>query len=421
MQNENTNYKSEFLKTLQARGYIQQCTDPVALDELAADSVLSGYIGYDCTASSLHVGNLISILMLRKLQQAGGRPIIVLGGGTTKIGDPSGKDESRQLLTPEKIEENKASIGRTFSRFLNFGDSPTDAIMVDNSEWLEGINYIDFLRDYGRHFSVNRMLSFDSVKLRLDREQPLSFLEFNYMILQGYDFVELHRRYGCSLQMGGSDQWGNIINGIELGRRTEQASLYGLTTALLTTSSGAKMGKSAQGAVWLNEDMLSVYDYWQFWRNTEDADVERFLRLFTELPLDEIETLAALEGAELNEAKKILATRATAMAHGEEAAQSALKTATDTFETGSTSANLPTVTITPDQLTNNIGILEALVLVEFASSNGDARRLVQGGGAKVNDVAVTDFRAVISTSDLIDDAIKISAGKKRHALLKLTD
>jgi len=421
MQNENTNYKSEFLRTLQARGYIQQCTDPEALDALAADSVVSGYIGYDCTASSLHVGNLISILMLRKLQQAGGRPIIVLGGGTTKIGDPSGKDESRQLLTPEKIEENKASIGRTFSRFLNFGDGPTDAIMVDNSEWLESLNYIDFLRDYGRHFSVNRMLSFDSVKLRLDREQPLSFLEFNYMILQGYDFVELYRRYGCSLQMGGSDQWGNIINGIELGRRTEQASLYGLTTALLTTSSGAKMGKTAQGAVWLNEDMLSVYDYWQFWRNTEDADVERFLRLFTELPLDEIEQLAALEGAELNKAKKILATRATAMAHGEDAAQAALKTATDTFEAGSTSANLPSVSIPRDQLANTIGILEALVLVEFASSNGDARRLVQGGGAKVNDKAVTDFRAVISLDDLIDDAIKISAGKKRHALLKPTD
>ncbi|MDA8776941.1 tyrosine--tRNA ligase, partial [Alphaproteobacteria bacterium] len=340
-------YTSEFLKTLDQRGFIAQCTDDTALDAAAAEGVVTGYIGYDCTAPSLHVGNLISILMLRRLQQAGHRPIVVIGGGTTKVGDPSGKDESRQLLTQDKIVANKKTIRATFERFLNFGDGPTDAIMVDNDEWLSGLNYIELLRDYGRHFSVNRMMSFESVKLRLEREQPLSFLEFNYMILQAYDFLELNRRYDCSLQMGGSDQWGNIVNGIELTRRCDQKSVYGLTTNLLTTSSGAKMGKTAQGAVWLNDDMLPVYDYWQFWRNTEDADVGRFLKLFTELPTEEIARLENLEGAELNDAKKILATEATAL---------------ETFEGGGTSADLPSVDIDAAKLAAGLGLLEAFVL-----------------------------------------------------------
>ena len=419
MTQEVTNYNSEFLSQLHARGYIHQCSDANALDALAKDNVVTGYTGYDCTASSLHVGNLISILMLRKLQQSGGRPIVVLGGGTTRIGDPSGRDESRQLLSAEKIEENKASIAKTFSRFLKFGDGPTDAIMVDNHEWLANINYIDFLRDYGRHFSINRMLTFDSVRLRLEREQPLSFIEFNYMILQAYDFVELSRRYGCRLQMGGSDQWGNIVNGIDLGRRTDQSNLFGLTTSLLTTSSGAKMGKTAQGAVWLNEDMLSPYDYWQFWRNTEDADVGRFLRLFTEIELDEVERLAALQGAEINEAKIILATQATAMAHGEDAARIAENAARQTFLTGTVSADLPTINVDESELSQGLGLLEAFVKVGFAKSNGEARRLVQGGGARVNDISQQDINVKLQLSDLVDGVIKLSAGKKRHALIKL--
>ena len=416
-----TKFNSDFLSQLQARGYIHQCSDSAALDALASESIITGYTGYDCTASSLHVGNLISILMLRKLQQAGGRPIIVLGGGTTRIGDPSGRDESRQLLSPEKIEENKASIAKTFSRFLTFGNGPTDAIMVDNHEWLADINYIDFLRDYGRHFSINRMLTFDSVRLRLEREQPLSFIEFNYMILQAYDFVELNRRYDCRLQMGGSDQWGNIVNGIELGRRTDQANLFGLTTSLLTTSSGAKMGKTAQGAVWLNEDMLSPYDYWQFWRNTEDADVMRFLRLFTEIELEEVDRLATLEGAEINDAKIILATQATAMVHGEEAACLAEETARQTFTSGTISTDLPSVDMSAADFKNGLGLLEAFVKVGFASSNGEARRLVQGGGARVNDVAQQDIQTKLQLSDVTDGIIKLSAGKKRHALIKVSD
>ncbi len=412
------NYTSEFLKTLAERGYIAQCTDDEGLDAAANEGVVTGYIGYDCTAPSLHVGNLISILMLRRLQQAGHRPIVVIGGGTTKVGDPSGKDESRQLLTQEKIDENKKTIRATFERFLNFGDGPTDAILVDNDEWLSQLNYIEFLRDYGRHFSVNRMMSFESVKLRLEREQPLSFLEFNYMILQAYDFLELNRRYDCSLQMGGSDQWGNIVNGIELTRRCDQKSVFGLTTNLLTTSSGAKMGKTAQGAVWLNDDMLSVYDYWQFWRNTEDADIGRFLRLFTEMPLDEIARLEALEGAELNEAKKILATEATAMCHGRAAAEKAEATALETFEGGGASADLPSIDIEAERLTEGLGLLEAFVLAGLAKSNGEARRLVQGGGAKVNDAAQNDIAVTLGEGDVQDGSIKLSFGKKRHVLLK---
>lgn len=412
------NYTSEFLKTLATRGYIAQCTDDTALDTAAADTIITGYIGYDCTAPSLHVGNLISILMLRHLQQAGHRPIVVIGGGTTKVGDPSGKDESRQLLTQDKIDANKKTIRATFERFLTFGDGPTDAIMVDNDEWLSGINYIDFLRDYGRHFSVNRMMSFDSVKLRLDREQPLSFLEFNYMILQAYDFLELNRRYDCTLQMGGSDQWGNIVNGIELARRSDQKSLYGLTTNLLTTASGAKMGKTAQGAIWLNDDMLPVYDYWQFWRNTEDGDVGRFLRLFTEMPLEEIERLEKLDGAELNDAKKILATEATAMCHGRAAAEKAEATARETFEGGGTSPDLPSVTIKAADLVDGLGLLEAFVLADLAKSNSEARRLVQGGGAKVNDAAQDDIATVLTEADVQDGSIKLSFGKKRHVLLR---
>jgi tyrosyl-tRNA synthetase len=412
------NYTSEFLKTLNARGYIAQCTDEKALDAAANDGIVAGYIGYDCTAPSLHVGNLISILMLRHLQQAGHRPIVVIGGGTTKVGDPSGKDESRQLLMQDKIDDNKKTIRTTFERFLTFGDGPTDAIMVDNDEWLSGLNYIEFLRDYGRHFSVNRMMSFDSVRLRLDREQPLSFLEFNYMILQAYDFLELNRRYDCTLQMGGSDQWGNIVNGIELTRRCDQNTVFGLTTNLLTTSSGAKMGKTAQGAVWLNDDMLPVYDYWQFWRNTEDADVGRFLRLFTELPLDEISRLEKLEGAELNDAKKILATEATAMCHGRDAAEKAEATAHETFEGGGTSADLPSVAIDAKQLAEGLGLLEAFVIAGLAKSNGEARRLVQGGGAKVNDASQNDIAATLTEADVQEGSIKLSFGKKRHVLLR---
>ncbi|MGC6476640.1 MAG: tyrosine--tRNA ligase [Parvibaculales bacterium] len=413
-----TNYKSSFLQVLSERGYIQQCSDEAALDTAAQEGIITAYTGYDCTASSLHIGNLVSIMMMRKLQQTGHRPIVLIGGGTTKVGDPSGKDETRKLLDQEQIDKNKAGIRKVFEKLITFGDGPTDAILVDNDDWLSQLNYIDFLRDYGRHFSINRMLSFDSVKLRLDREQPLSFLEFNYMILQAYDFVELHRRHGCILQLGGSDQWGNIVNGIELGRRTEQAQLYGLTTPLLTTSSGAKMGKTAQGAVWLDEAALSVWDYWQYWRNTEDADVGRFLKLFTELPLDEIAKLEKLEGAELNDAKKILATEATALIHGREAAEKTLQTAKDTFEGAGTSEDLPSIDLPMTQLANGMGLLEAFVLAGLAKSNGEARRLVQGGGAKVNDKAVSDIKLTLNQDDVHDGVIKLSFGKKRHVLLK---
>ena len=414
-----TTYTSDFMHTLQARGYIHQCSDAATLDANANAGMITGYIGYDCTAPSLHVGNLISIMMLRKLQQSGHKPIVLMGGGTTKVGDPSGKDDSRKLLDDAKIDENMANIKRVFARFLDFGEDGNGAIMVNNDTWLKDINYIDFLRDYGRHFSINRMLSFDSVKLRLDREQPLSFLEFNYMILQAYDFLELSRSHKCTLQMGGSDQWGNIVNGIELGRRVDSTSLFGLTTALLTTSSGAKMGKTAQGAVWLNEDMLSVYDYWQFWRNTEDNDVGRFLRLFTELKEDEIIRLESLEGQEMNDAKKILATHATALAHGLEAAQKAEKTALETFETGNTSDGLPSVEISAADLSNGIGVLQAFVIAGLATSNSEARRHIKGSAAKINDQVIQDERGILSPDDLTSDgAIKLSVGKKRHVLLR---
>jgi tyrosyl-tRNA synthetase len=411
--------KSDLLHELATRGYIHQCTDEAALDKLARSAIITGYIGFDCTAPSLHVGNLVSIMLLRKLQQTGHRPIVLIGGGTTKVGDPSGKDEMRKVLTDAEIAANIAGIESVFGKFLSFGAGEQDAILVNNSDWLEALNYIDFLRDYGRHFSVNRMLSQDSVKLRLEREQNLSFIEFNYMVLQAYDFVELYRREGCRLQMGGSDQWGNIVTGIELGRRTEGVELFGLTTPLLTTSSGAKMGKTAAGAVWLNPDMLSPYDYWQFWRNAEDADVPRFLKLFTELSLDEIDRLAALQGAELNEAKKVLATEATALVHGRDAADRAAETARTTFEQGQIASSLPTIDVPRADLEKGLGVLAASVLAGFVKSTGEARRQIKGGGIKVNDAAATDERQVLTLADLTDDGvIKLSLGKKRHALIR---
>ena len=409
--------KSDLLHELSTRGFIHQCTDEAGLDKLARNEIITGYIGFDCTAPSLHVGNLVSIMMLRKLQQTGHKPIVLIGGGTTKVGDPSGKDEVRKLLTDAEIAANIAGIESVFSKFLSFGDG--GAVMVNNADWLDTLNYIDFLRDYGRHFSVNRMLTYDSVKLRLDREQPLSFIEFNYMVLQAYDYVELYRRYGCRLQMGGSDQWGNIVGGIELARRTDGAELFGLTSPLLTTASGAKMGKTAQGAVWLNPDMLSPYDYWQFWRNTEDGDVKRFLKLFTELPLKEIAKLAKLEGAELNEAKKTLATEATALVHGRDAADRAAETARATFEEGLTAASLPTVEVPLADLESGLGVLNASLLAGFVQSTGEARRQIKGGGLKVNDKAVSDERRLLTLSDLTEDGvIKLSLGKKRHALIR---
>ena len=415
------NYKSEFMRELSARGYLKQCTDESALDTLAVKGPITAYIGFDCTATSLHVGSLIGIMMLRKLQQAGHKPIVLMGGGTTRVGDPSGKDETRQIMTDETIKENMAGIRKVFDKFLTFGDGPTDAVMVNNADWLDELNYIEFLRDYGRHFTINRMLAYDSVKLRLEREQPLTFLEFNYMILQAYDFLELKRRMGCVLQMGGSDQWGNIINGIDLTRRVESEEVYGLTTELLTTSSGAKMGKSVSGAVWLNEDMLSVYDYWQFWRNTEDADIGKFLRLFTELPLKEIEKLEALDGAELNEAKKILATEATALVHGREAAEAASTTARKTFEEGQSASGLPTIDIERAELEDGLGLLSALVQAGLANSNGDARRHIKGGAVKINDAPAKDERGSLSIDDLDGDGvIKLSVGKKKHVLLQVS-
>ena len=411
--------KSEFLNELKARGYVHQVTDEAGLDELAKSGCITGYIGFDCTAPSLHVGNLLGIMMLHKLQQAGHKPIVLIGGGTTKVGDPSGKDEARKLLTDAEIAANIGGIESVFGKFVSFGGSGSDALMVNNADWLNELNYIDFLRDYGRHFSVNRMLSYDSVKLRLEREQPLSFIEFNYMVLQAYDFVELYRRFGCRLQMGGSDQWGNIVNGIELGRRTDGVELFGLTTALLTTASGAKMGKTASGAVWLNPDMLSPYDYWQYWRNTEDADVGRFLKLFTEVPLDEIERLASLQGAELNEAKKVLATEATALLHGREAADRAEGTARATFEQGTLSETLPTFEIARAELERGWGVLTANTHVGFVPSTSEARRQIKGGGLKVNDKTVTDEKRLLTLADLTPEGvIKLSLGKKRHVLIR---
>ena len=410
--------KSDFLAVLMERGYIHQCSDFEGVDAKAKAGELIAYIGFDCTASSLHVGSLVQIMMLRWLQKTGGKPVPLMGGGTTRVGDPSGKDESRRMLSLDDIEANKTSIKQVFSKFLTFGDARTDAVMPDNAEWLTALNYIDFLRDVGRHFSVNRMLSMDSVKMRLERDQELSFIEFNYMCLQAYDFVELHRRYGCLLQMGGSDQWGNIVTGIDLGRRMGAPQLYALTSPLLTTSSGAKMGKTAAGAVWLNADMLPVYDYWQYWRNTEDADVGRFLKLFTDLPMDEIRKLEALAGADINEAKKILATEATAMLHGRELAEAAAQTARQTFEEGSLATSLPTVEIAADELAAGIGVLNAFVKVGLVPSTGEARRQVKSGGLRVNDAPVTDERAQLSNADLMGEGvIKLSFGRKKHILL----
>ena len=405
-----TDFQSDLLRLLSTRGYIHQLTDAEGLDALAARQVVPGYIGFDPTAPSLHVGSLVQIMLLRRLQQAGHKPIVLMGGGTGKIGDPSFKDEARKLLTTELIAENVASIRRIFERFLTFGDGPTDAIMVDNADWLDALEYIPFLREVGQHFSINRMLSFDSVKLRLDREQSLSFLEFNYMILQAYDFMELSRRAGCRLQMGGSDQWGNIVNGIELARRMDGTEVYGVTTPLITTADGGKMGKTMAGAVWLHEDQLPHFDYWQFWRNTDDRDVGRFLRLFTDLPLDEIARLETLEGAEINEAKKILATEATAMCRGRAAAEEAAETARRTFEEGAAGDALPSLAVAG----GSIGIVDALVGLGFCASKGEARRLIAGGGARVEGEKVTDETLVVSVGN---GQVRISAGKKHHGLL----
>jgi tyrosyl-tRNA synthetase len=412
-------YKSEFLDVLASRGFIHQVSEPEALDALAASSRITAYIGFDCTAPSLHVGSLVQIMMLYWLQRTGHRPIALMGGGTTRVGDPSGKDESRKILTDALIAENLSGIRSVFDKFLRFGDGPGDAVMANNADWLNTLNYIDFLRDVGRHFSINRMLSFDSVKLRLEREQELSFLEFNYMILQAYDFVELSRRYGCALQMGGSDQWGNIVNGIDLGRRMMNAQLFALTTPLITTASGAKMGKTAAGAVWLNPDMVSPYEYWQYWRNTEDGDVGRFLRLFTVLPLDEIARLAALRGQELNEAKKVLATEASAMVHGRPAAEQAAETARRTFEEGVLAETLPTVEVAAAEIAAGLGVCTAFVKAGLVKSTSEARRSIRDGALRVNDVAVSDERAVIGEADVsAEGVIKLSFGRKRHVLLR---
>ncbi|HRY24351.1 MAG: tyrosine--tRNA ligase [Geminicoccaceae bacterium] len=408
-------YRSELLRTLEERGYIHQCTDAEALDELAVDGRVVAYVGYDCTADSLHIGHLVSIMMLRVLQRAGHTPIALVGGGTTKVGDPSFRDESRPLLDDAAIEANKAGIERSLGAYLDFGGS---AIMVDNAEWLDELRYIPFLRDFGTHFTINRMLTFDSVKLRLEREQPLTLLEFNYMVMQAYDFLELGRRHGCQLQMGGSDQWGNIVNGVELGRRIDGRQLFGLTTPLITTASGAKMGKTAAGAVWLNDDRLVPFDYWQYWRNTEDADVGRFLRLFTELPLDEIARLERLAGAEINEAKKILAFEATALRHGAEAAEAAAAAARAQFEEGGPATGLPSVTVDAARLAAGMAIIELFQLAGLATSNAEARRLVRGGGARLNDERVDDELLVVDGSALTDGRLKLSAGRKRHVLVE---
>ena len=411
--------KSEFLRVLTARGYVHQCTDMDGLDRLASEGTLIAYEGFDCTAPSLHVGNLVGIMVLRHLQRAGYQPIVLMGGGTTKVGDPSGKEESRQILSEAEIAANMAGIKQVFARFLEFGDGPTDALMVNNADWLDPLEYIPFLREFGPHFSVNRMLAMDSVKLRLDRQQPLSFLEFNYMVLQAYDFLELARRHDCVLQVGGSDQWGNIVNGVELGRRVDNRTLYGLTSPLLTTSSGAKMGKTADGAVWLNERMLSAYDYWQFWRNADDADVGRFLRLFTELPLDEVERLERLQGDEINEAKKILANEVTSLCHGPEASQMAAETARNTFEGSGVSENLQGIDVPRAELNEGVAAFELLHRAGLCSSRGEARRLIKGGGGRVNDIVIGDEAQLITLDHLgAEGLIKLSAGRKRHARVK---
>ena len=412
-------HKSELIRVFSERGYIHQATNLEGLDEKASQQIIPAYIGFDCTADSLHIGSLVQIMMLRALQRAGHKPIVLMGGGTTKVGDPSGKDAARPLLSDQDIENNKAGIFRVFEKYLTFGDGPGDAVMVDNASWLDELAYIRFLRDYGPHFSINRMMGMDSVRLRLEREQPLSFLEFNYAILQAYDFLELRRRYGCLLQMGGSDQWGNIVSGIDLTRRVDGQEIFGVTSALITTASGAKMGKTADGAIWLNEDRLPAFDFWQFWRNTEDADVARFLALFTELPMDEVNRLSALEGAEINEAKIILANETTTLCHGAEAAAAAMQTAQQTFAGSGVSEGLPQETIDAGEV-ESLGMIAALVKVGFAKSNGEARRLIRGGGARLNDTAVTDEDFQLGAGDFIDGRAKISAGKKRHALLVIS-
>jgi len=404
-----TEYRSSLLKLLNERGYIHQVTDAAALDALADKKIVSAYIGFDATAPSLHVGSLVQIMMLRQLQQAGHRPIVLMGGGTTKVGDPSGKDEGRKLLSTEEIDANIAGIRRVFERFLTFGDGPTDAIMVNNADWLDTLEYIPFLREVGRHFTINRMLAFDSVKLRLDREQPMTFLEFNYMILQAYDFLELSRRFDCRAQFGGSDQWGNIVNGMELARRIDGTDVYGVTTPLITTADGAKMGKTAQGAVWLNEDFLSPYDYWQFWRNTQDADVGRFLKLFTDLPMDEIARLEQLQGAEINDAKIVLATEATTMLHGRAQADAAKDTARTTFAEGGAGADLPTL-----KAGASISVLAALTGLGFCASNGEAKRKIAEGAVRIDDQVVSDPSVTVSVGS---NPVKVSLGKKRHGLL----
>ena len=412
-----TRFRSDLLRELDERGFVHQGTDLEALDALAAEGRVTGYVGFDCTAPSLHVGNLVSIMLLRTLQRTGHRPVALVGGGTTKVGDPSGKDESRRLLTDEGIEANKAGIRRSLGRFLDLGEG--GALLVDNAEWLDELCYIPFLRDFGTHFTINRMLTFDSVRLRLEREQPLTLLEFNYMVMQAYDFLELSRRHGCRLQMGGSDQWGNIVNGVELGRRVDGTQLFGLTTPLITTAAGEKMGKSAGNAVWLNPDKLPPFDYWQFWRNTDDADVGRFLRLFTELPTDEVARLESLRGAEVNEAKKILADQTTRLCHGAEAAEAAASAARAVFEgDGAGLDNLPVVTCDPARLTAGMPVVELLLLAGLAASNGEARRLIRGGGARLNDDRLDDETLVVGTDALRDGQIKLSAGKKRHVLVR---
>ncbi|MBT5428843.1 MAG: tyrosine--tRNA ligase [Rhodospirillaceae bacterium] len=414
-------YTSDFLNEITRRGFFHQCTDIEALDQRASRQIIPAYIGFDCTAESLHVGSLLPIMLLRWLQRTGHKPIVLMGGGTTKVGDPSGKDESRPLLTDELINKNLESIKKIFSKYLKFGNAPTDAIMVNNDDWLKNLDYIDFLREYGPHFTINRMLAFDSVKLRLEREQPLTFLEFNYMILQAYDFLELSRRSNCVMQMGGSDQWGNIINGVELGRRTDGKQLFGLTTPLMTTSSGAKMGKTAEGAIWLDNKLLPTYDFWQYWRNTEDEDIGKFLRLFTELPIKEIESLEKLKGADANEAKKVLANEVTKLCHGQDAAILSAKTAMETFEGFGTSQDLPAFKIHKNKLQSGIPAFELFKLA-FDISGGEARRLIKGKGGKINDNIIDDELKMISNHDLADDEVlKLSIGKKRHILIRPID
>jgi tyrosyl-tRNA synthetase len=411
-------FKSDLMQVLTERGFIQQCSDAEALDRLAAAGPVTGYIGFDCTAPSLHVGSLVQIMALHWMQQTGHRPIVLMGGGTTRVGDPSGKDEMRQLLAPETIEANKAGIRRVFDRFIRFGDGATDSVMVDNAEWLLSLNYVDFLREVGRHISVNQMIQREAIKLRLDREHHLSFLEFNYMVLQAYDFVELARRYGCRLQLGGSDQWGNIVAGVDLGRRLDGFELFALTTPLITTAAGAKMGKTAAGAVWLDGALLSPYEYWQFWRNTHDADVGRFLRLFTTLSLDEVARLEALADAEVNEAKKVLANETTALLHGKAAAAEAAEAARRTFEEGGLAEALPTVTVPASELAGGIGVLALFVRAGLVASNGEARRQIRGGGLRLNDVAIADERATVSSEDVRDGVVKLSLGRKKHVLVR---